>query len=263
MEVDGATLWIAVAILSLGNIPQPLWASDYQVTNINSSGPGSFQAALISANGDPGSTITFQNGLGTINVGTLPDLTGSFTINGGVGNTLSGQNAGRILFVNAPGQTIQINNLTLANGLAQGGNGATGGGGGGGGAGLGGAVFVNAGNVIFNSVAFANNAAKGGNGANSGIGGGGGGGGLGTLPEARLGQRRCKSARSRRAAVARKHRLAVLRLERPPELAAACMEEFLGVRPLMATAAMQQVLMAAGAEGSMIPSITAKDSTAA
>ena len=35
-------------------------------------------------------------------------------------------------FCHAPGQTVQITNLTLANGLAQGGNGGVGGGGGGG-----------------------------------------------------------------------------------------------------------------------------------
>ena len=98
------------------DISQASWGMDYQVINANSSGPGSFQTALINANGDPGSTITFQNNLGTINVGSLPDITGSFTINGGVGNTLSGQSVRRIFFINAPGQTVQINNLTLANG---------------------------------------------------------------------------------------------------------------------------------------------------
>ena len=93
---------------------------------------------------------------------------------------MSGENKQRIFFVNAPpGQTVQLNGLTLTNGLAQGGNGNIGGGAGGGGAGLGGAVFVNSGNVAFSSVAFQNNSVKGGNGGFGVQGGGGGGGGLG------------------------------------------------------------------------------------
>src|SRR4051794_8138276 len=69
-------LCITVVILSPAS-PKRSWALDYPVTNTNSSGPGSFQAAIVNGNADPGSTITFQNNLGTINVGALPDLSGS------------------------------------------------------------------------------------------------------------------------------------------------------------------------------------------
>lgn len=70
-----------------------------------------------------------------------------------------------------------FSNLTLANGNARGGLGAVSSGGGGG-AGLGGAMFVNAGNVTLSNVAFTNNRAVGGGGTTPG-GGGGGGGGMG------------------------------------------------------------------------------------
>ena len=128
-----------------------------------------------------GAIINIQNSVGTINASQLPDIMVGVTINGGTSNTLSGQNQNRIFFINAPGQSVNITNLTLGNGLAQGGNGGQSGGGGsgGGGAGLGGAVFINAGNVNFSSVAFANNSAKGGSGADAAFGGGGGGGGMG------------------------------------------------------------------------------------
>ena len=152
----------------------------YNVTVATGTFGGTLSSAIAQANAfGNGAVINIADNLGTINVGLLPDIAVGLTINGGVGNTLSGQNLNRILFVNAPGQAVQINNLTLSGGLAQGGAGGLGGGGGGGGAGLGGAVFVNAGSVTFSSVAFASNSAKGGNGSNAGIGGGGGGGGLG------------------------------------------------------------------------------------
>jgi autotransporter-associated beta strand protein len=152
----------------------------FSVTVATGTGVGSMYSAILQANAfGNGAVINIANNLGTINVGQVPDITVGLKINGGTGNTLSGQNLNRIFFVNAPGQAVEINNLTLSGGLAQGGAGGTGGGGGGGGAGLGGAVFVNAGSVTFSSIAFASNSAKGGNGSNAGIGGGGGGGGLG------------------------------------------------------------------------------------
>jgi hypothetical protein len=70
-------------------------------------------------------------------------------------------------------QNVAINNLTLANGVAKGGNGS------GGGMGAGGALFVNqSANVTLTDVSFANNQAIGGAGNHS-VGGGGGLGGNG------------------------------------------------------------------------------------
>jgi large repetitive protein len=113
----------------------------------------------------------------------------------GAGFTLDGANAHRGFFDNAGSVTIE--NLTIANMLAQGGAGATApGGSGGGGAGLGGGLFVAVGaSATIENVVFANDAAHGGTGGGPGdyvrrgrfyslqlplARGGAGGGGMGT-----------------------------------------------------------------------------------
>jgi hypothetical protein len=98
----------------------------------------------------------------------------------GNNHTLNGGGTQQGLFVYAG--TASIENLTIADTVAQGGAGAAGGGGGGGGAGLGGGLFIaSAGAANLDDVTFANDAAKGGVGGLTGSvkGGGGGGGGLG------------------------------------------------------------------------------------
>jgi uncharacterized protein with beta-barrel porin domain len=110
----------------------------------------------------------------------------SITVNGN-GNTIDGNGQFRPFFV-LDGQ-VSINNLTVANGRAAGGDGGAVGasgvaGGGGGGLGAGGGLFVNnTASVTLTNVAFTNNAAAGGAGGASGSGifvrGGSGGGGLG------------------------------------------------------------------------------------
>jgi autotransporter-associated beta strand protein len=159
-------------------------ASVYSVTNVNASGPGSLAIALSSAMADSNATINLSPGLGIIVLnGSLPPVENNLVINGN-GNTVSGASTSRIFFVNAP-STVQINDLNLVDGFAKGGSGGSGWGGGGGGAGLGGAIFLNAGNLTVSGVSFSNNYAQGGAGSagfrgNSigAIGGGGGGGGL-------------------------------------------------------------------------------------
>ena len=103
---------------------------------------------------------------------------------GGAGVTIARTGGAAMrLFTVSPGASLTLENLTLANGLAQGGNGAPDGrGGGGGGAGLGGAVF-NAGTLSAVDTTFTANQARGGTGG-TGDGavvtsyGGSGGGGL-------------------------------------------------------------------------------------
>ena len=95
--------------------------------------------------------------------------------------TISGSGANRVFFVDAPNTSLTISGLTIAQGVATGGDG---GGGtiftGGGGLGAGGAVFVNAGNLKLSNVNFSGNEAIGGNGGNTAnVFGSGGGGGLG------------------------------------------------------------------------------------
>lgn len=87
--------------------------------------------------------------------------------------TISGGNVARIFFIAAPGSSVTVQDLALINGRAKGGDGRDRGGGG---AGLGGAIFVEAGNVSTVNVTFSGNAAVGGDSiyADSRAGGGGG-----------------------------------------------------------------------------------------
>ncbi|HEY3043610.1 MAG TPA: autotransporter domain-containing protein [Vicinamibacterales bacterium] len=143
------------------------------------------RAALTSAqNGD---TIAFANAI-TLTTGDLPIVQRNITINGG-GFSLSGNDQYRGLFVAAfapgtaapQGVSVTIQNITIQNTRAAGGDGGTGARGGGGGAGLGGALFVaNQASVTINNVNFVSNTAAGGAGGAGGAGvSGGGGGGLG------------------------------------------------------------------------------------
>jgi hypothetical protein len=108
----------------------------------------------------------------------LPQIDKNLTITGN-NHTVDGDNAYRVFWVESG--TVDFSNLTIANGLAQGGaGGGSSNGNGGGGAGLGGGLFVNGGTVSLDTVTFSNNAAVGGAGDTSGgSSGGGGGGGMG------------------------------------------------------------------------------------
>nr|WP_277876478.1 DUF4347 domain-containing protein [Trichocoleus sp. FACHB-40] len=151
------------------------------LANFNAGTSAELQAAINSANtlaGDDTITLTSNITL----AGALPQINSNIAFIGG-GNTISGNNQFQIFFVN--NGTVSFSNLTIANGLAQGGNGnnaAAGGGGGGGG--MGGALFINNGTVNVNSVVFNGNQALGGSGGigsngSGGIAGGSGGSGSG------------------------------------------------------------------------------------
>jgi autotransporter-associated beta strand protein len=162
-------------------------------TGSGSGTSGDLRYCIENANLFPGSTIQFDPSLAgdTITLASdLPMLDADVTIDGGTNNiTISGADQHRIFFANT-GQ-IKIENLTLANGLAKGGDGGSGleGNGGGGGMGAGGALFVRgsldghmAASVTLVNVGFSNDAAHGGNGGSdpdstrSGASSGGGGG---------------------------------------------------------------------------------------
>jgi len=172
------------AALSLG-LPHLATAAIYTVTTPYSSGTGSLAQALAQAQSDPAATINLQTGLDTITLtAPLPAIENNLVINGN-NDIINGTGTFRIFFINAPGDSVQINNLTLSDGLALGGPGGGAVGGGGGGAGLGGAIFVNAGAVTVSGVTFSGNTAHGGTGGlgfasvfEQTAGGGGGGGGL-------------------------------------------------------------------------------------
>jgi hypothetical protein len=153
----------------------------YSVTSTNDSGTGSLRAAMTEAAQLPIPAVidlSSVDGVVTLN-SPLPLITSAMTINGpGTSQlTIDGQGLHRLFFVDASNQVVQINNLTLANGMARGGNGGERAGGG---AGMGGAIFANAGHLITSNIVFSGNAAVGGDGgAGSGANSGGGGGGAG------------------------------------------------------------------------------------
>lgn len=138
------------------------------------------RAALSGAqNGD---TIVFGNTI-TLTTGDLPIVQRNITIEGG-GFSLSGNDQYRGLFVAAfaqgtatpQGVSITIQNLTIQNTRAAGGDGGRGTLGGGGGGGLGAGLFVaNQATVTINNVSFVSNTAAGGSGGAGGAGLSGGG----------------------------------------------------------------------------------------
>ena len=178
---------LAIALLSAGAAQ-----AQYVVTNTSDSAAvaGSLANALLQANAT-GGTISFDASLAgqTITVSSsnalLVSAAAPITIDGtgAPGLILSGAGASRVFFVQSG--TLAINDLTIANGVAQGGTGGSGGGGGGGGMGAGGAIYAASGtNISVTNVSFNANSAIGGQGGanipgNWSNAGGGGGGGLG------------------------------------------------------------------------------------
>ena len=145
-------------------------ASDILVTNA-----AELSTAITSAN--PGDRIVLQNDI-ALGTTLLPPVSSNITIDGN-GKSIDAQNNNRIFFLNS---TATIENVTLKNGLAKGGDGGNATAGGGGGLGAGGAIFVNTGTATISNVTFTANSATGGNGGTSGNtsgNAGGGGGGLG------------------------------------------------------------------------------------
>ena len=147
---------------------------------------GDLRFAIAQADAHPGSTIEFSLPTNnTITLSTaLEPIDADMTIDGSHGGsvTISGGGTSRIFFVTAG--NVNIDDLTIADGLAVGGAGGSGGdASGGGGAGIGGGLLINGGTVLLTLVNFTNDHAQGGAGGNSSgasfVGGGGGAGGSG------------------------------------------------------------------------------------
>ena len=172
--------------------------STFTVTSLSDSGAGSLRAALASANAQPDADIIlFAPNLANKTVGLTSvdpnDAVGPSALVvstpvtiAGTGQTITrtGSADFRLFYVTTAGN-LTLENLTLTNGLAQGGNGGNGGtsetsseaGGGGGGAGLGGATY-NQGVLTLDGCTLTGNQAIGGNGGTAGdttTGAGGGG----------------------------------------------------------------------------------------
>jgi Domain of unknown function (DUF4214) len=186
--------------LALERLEDRTVPSTLTVTTSNDSGDGSLRAAVASANFQPGpDIIVFAPSLANQTF----DLT-SVDLDNDVGPAAlvisspitiegTGQLITRVatasfrLFYVTPAGNLTLDNLTLTNGLAQGGNGGNSGtsdassesGAGGGGAGLGGAAY-NQGILTLNGCTLSGNQAVGGNGGTSGhFTTGAGGGGMG------------------------------------------------------------------------------------
>ena len=150
--------------------PPPEPATGIVVTNLNDSGPGSLRQAISDL--DPGDSITFDV-TGTISLKTQLDIGKDVKISGpGVDQiTISGNDSVRVF--NIKSGDVLIEKVTVANGIAQGGNGsdgstAGGGGGGGGGGGFGGGV-LNQGNLTIKDAVFSENQAVGGKGGRGNV----------------------------------------------------------------------------------------------
>ena len=157
-------LFILTLILALAS-PCQLRAAE--VTNNSDEGAGSLRQAVADA--EAGEIITFSDSF-TMTLASPIVIDKDIEIDGGNSVTISGGGATSIFKITSG--NVVIKRLTLRDGLARGGNGATGGysaamAGGGGGAGLGGAIAIANGNVTIESVNFINNQANGGNGGNS------------------------------------------------------------------------------------------------
>ncbi|WP_165070285.1 beta strand repeat-containing protein [Paludisphaera rhizosphaerae] len=154
------------------------------VTVALDSGPGSLRAAIATAAGNSeADTIVFDSSLAgqTITLTTnssdlafgataLTITNDDVTIDAGAakGLTISGDDARRIFSVGS-GASLTLQNVTLADGLAQGGHGGDSTGlsaGGGGGAGMGGAIYVYQGTLVIRNSTFVENVAQGGRGGN-------------------------------------------------------------------------------------------------
>jgi hypothetical protein len=149
--------------------------TDIVVTSNAASGPGSLMEALadvcpggtVDLSGIGGQTIALSSGAPSYNFGGRLYIATDVTIQGS-GVTIDGSGATRIFFVQ--NGNVTLNNMTLADGLGQGGNSELGGSA----AGLGGAIFENNGNLTLNGVVLSGNQAVGGSADNSGNGAGGG-----------------------------------------------------------------------------------------
>ena len=181
--------------------------SHVTVTNLSDSGPGTLRQAIASI-GFSGlidfSGTLFSSSAGTVELATVGDgtfgpsalvvsnqvvITGPVGTNGIIVTRSNGAPTMRLFYVSPTG-VLSLKNLTLSNGLAQGGAGGSGfqrGGGGGGGGGAGGAI-LNFGSLdLENDTLTANQALGGAGGGLGGLGEGSGGGGGGMAGDGGVG----------------------------------------------------------------------------
>jgi hypothetical protein len=114
-----ALLVLLVTLGLLGLLaPAPARAASSTVTTLADSGDGSLRQAIEQANMTDGAdTITFSVSGTIVLASTLPAVNDELTIDGtGQSITISGDNKVQVIAVN-PGTTLNLNGLTIANGL--------------------------------------------------------------------------------------------------------------------------------------------------
>lgn len=122
---------VAISVISMIGFIAPLKATNFIVTNTNDNGPGSFRAAVVSANFDPSATagiphiIDLTGVSGTIVLDSaLTDIRNHVTVNGPLNNSLSIERnqlgaSFSVLSVKPVGLaaiTVQLNHLILTKG---------------------------------------------------------------------------------------------------------------------------------------------------
>jgi predicted outer membrane repeat protein len=117
-------LLLTLALLPLLT-PAPARAAGFTVTNTNDSGAGSLRQAILDANVIAGAdTITFGLSGTIVLASTLPPIADELTIDGtGQSITISGNNTVQVMVING-GRTLNLNALTIANGMSSIGGGA-------------------------------------------------------------------------------------------------------------------------------------------
>ena len=127
--ISALLLSVVSVLLAAG----PAHCFTYNVTSLaDDGGPGELRAAMIAANANAGSTITFQSGLsGAITLSptlqALPTITVRTSIQGPGASLIAvdGNRAWRPFSINASGASVDISGLTIQHGMDAG---ATGGG---------------------------------------------------------------------------------------------------------------------------------------
>ncbi|MEO9802403.1 MAG: cadherin domain-containing protein [Reichenbachiella sp.] len=170
---------LLTTLFTVLNLMSAQGQTTFTVSNTGDSGAGSLRQAILDAEANAGADVIDLTGInGTITlVSGLPNITEDLTINGaGTATIIDGAGQFRPFFIggsissSTEEPVVSLSDMTIQNGFAQGG---TPNGNAGGGAGMGGALFINDGQLTITNVTFDNNHAIGGDGGeNQFIGGG-------------------------------------------------------------------------------------------
>lgn len=173
--VQRVVRWVSVALgvwlLTAGTAA----AAVLEVTSTADSGAGSLRQALTTAegNGEPDTIVFTVTGTITL-LSALPTIATDVVVDGPGAAQLTISGGGTVRVFRIEGGSVEIRDLTIADGLARGEDGADAagnrGGGGGGGLGAGGGVFSENAGLILEGVVFSSNVARGGTGGAGGPG---------------------------------------------------------------------------------------------